>query len=133
MKIETVWQSEKQFIATDDIGHSVTIDAQESNGGKNIGQTPAELLVSALGGCMGISIMTSLENYDEGVEELRIELEGVKSDQIPKRVEKIKLTVHIKTDIKQKVVDRVVKLAHNKYCTISNSINAEIIVDVNYL
>lgn len=133
MKIETVWQSEKQFIATDDIGHSVTIDAQESNGGKNTGQTPAELLVSALGGCMGISIMTSLENYDEGVEELRIELEGVKSDQIPKRVEKIKLTVHIKTDIKQKVVDRVVKLAHNKYCTISNSINAEIIVDVNYL
>lgn len=133
MKIETVWQSEKQFIATDDKGHSVTIDAQESNGGKNIGQTPAELLVSALGGCMGITIMTSLENYDEGVEELRIELEGVKSDQIPKRVEKIKLTIHIKTDIKQKVVDRVVKLAHNKYCTISNSINAEIIVDVNYL
>lgn len=133
MKIETVWQSEKQFIATDDKGHSVTIDAQESNGGKNIGQTPAELLVSALGGCMGITIMTSLENYDEGVEELRIELEGVKSDKIPKRVEKIKLTIHIKTDIKQKVVDRVVKLAHNKYCTISNSINAEIIVDVNYL
>lgn len=133
MKIETVWQSEKQFIATDDKGHSVTIDAQESNGGKNIGQTPAELLVSALGGCMGITIMTSLENYDEGVEELRIELEGVKSDQIPKRVEKIKLTIHIKTDIKQKVVDRVVKLAHNKYCTISNSINAKIIVDVNYL
>lgn len=133
MKIRTVWQSEKQFIATDDKGHSVTIDAQESNGGKNIGQTPAELLVSALGGCMGITIMTSLENYDEGVEELRIELEGVKSDQIPKRVEKIKLTIHIKTDIKQKVVDRVVKLAHNKYCTISNSINAEIIVDVNYL
>lgn len=133
MKIETVWQSEKQFIATDDKGHSVTIDAQESNGGKNIGQTPAELLVSALGGCMGITIMTSLENYDEGVEELRIELEGIKSDQIPKRVEKIKLTIHIKTDIKQKVVDRVVKLAHNKYCTISNSINAKIIVDVNYL
>lgn len=133
MKIETVWQSEKQFIATDDKGHSVTIDAQESNGGKNIGQTPAELLVSALGGCMGITIMTSLENYDEGVEELRIELEGVKSDQIPKRVEKIKLTIHIKTDIKQKVIDRVVKLAHNKYCTISNSINAKIIVDVNYL
>lgn len=133
MKIETVWQSEKQFIATDDKGHSVTIDAQESNGGKNIGQTPAELLVSALGGCMGITIMTSLENYDEGVEELRIELEGVKSDQIPKRMEKIKLTIHIKTDIKQKVVDRVVKLAHNKYCTISNSINAKIIVDVNYL
>lgn len=133
MKIETVWQSEKQFIATDDKGHSVTIDAQESNGGKNIGQTPAELLVSALGGCMGITMMTSLENYDEGVEELRIELEGVKSDQIPKRVEKIKLTIHIKTDIKQKVVDRVVKLAHNKYCTISNSINAKIIVDVNYL
>lgn len=133
MKIETVWQSEKQFIAADDKGHSVTIDAQESNGGKNIGQTPAELLVSALGGCMGITIMTSLENYDEGVEELRIELEGVKSDQIPKRVEKIKLTIHIKTDIKQKIVDRVVKLAHNKYCTISNSINAEIIADVNYL
>ena len=133
MKIETVWQSEKQFIATDDKGHSVTIDAQESNGGKNIGQTPAELLVSALGGCMGITIMTSLENYDEGVEELRIKLEGVKSDQIPKRMEKIKLTIHIKTDIKQKVVDRVVKLAHNKYCTISNSINAKIIVDVNYL
>ncbi|HLQ75551.1 MAG TPA: OsmC family protein [Alloiococcus sp.] len=133
MKIETVWQSEKQFIATDDKGHSVTIDAQESNGGKNIGQTPAELLVSALGGCMGITMMTSLENYDEGVEELRIKLEGVKSDQIPKRMEKIKLTIHIKTDIKQKVVDRVVKLAHNKYCTISNSINAKIIVDVNYL
>lgn len=82
---------------------------------------------------MGITIMTSLDNYDEPVEELRIELEGFISDKLPKKVEKIKLTVHIKTDIQQKVVDRIVKLAHDKYCTISNSINAEIIVDINYL
>lgn len=34
MRIETIWQSGKEFTATDDKGNSVLIDAHESNGGK---------------------------------------------------------------------------------------------------
>lgn len=133
MKIQTIWQSQKQFTSTDENGHSVSIDALESNGGQETGQTPADLLVSALGGCMGISMMTSLENYDEPVEELRIDLDATKSVEVPKRIEEVKLTIQIKTDIPEKIVDRIVKLSHEKYCTISNSINADLIVEVNYL
>lgn len=133
MKIQTVWQTQKQFISTDENEHSVLIDALESNGDQGSGQTPADLLVSALGGCMGISMMTSLKNYDEPVEELRIDLDATKSEEVPKRIEEVKLTIQIKTDIPEKIVDRIVKLSHEKYCRISNSINADLIVEVNYL
>lgn len=152
MHIKTTWQGDKVFESTSADNFTVIID-DEADGRKHKtsdlesgnslgttgttiqkrGQSPAELLVSALGGCMGISIMTSLQNYKEGVETLSIDLDAKKGPKVPKAIDEIELTINIKTDIKPKIVERVVALSHEKYCTISNSINAKTTYTINFI
>lgn len=133
MKIQTTWDGNKQFTTTNEDGNQVITDAKKSSGGSEKGQTPAELLVSALAGCMGITMMTSLENYEEGVDHLELSAEGIKAEDLPSRIEKIILTIDIKTAVSKDKVDRIIKLAHDKYCTVSNSLNVDLEIHTNYL
>ncbi len=133
MGVELTWQSDLVFRAADQAdGHTVQLDAGYPISGTHNGQTPVEVLLSSLGGCMGISLMTTLKNYPSTVESLTLELEAHKADNLPNRIESIDLVVHIVTDIPQNRIERVVQLSHDKYCTISNTINADIQITLIY-
>lgn len=132
VNIKTNWESSMQFKATSEDNNSVLMDAKSDQGGDDRGQTPAELLVSAVAGCMGISMMMALKNYDQPINEFTIDAVAEKTDGVPNRVEDIHLVIDIKTEIPKKVIERVTKLAHEKYCTISNSLSTELSYDLNY-
>lgn len=73
MGVELTWQSNLEFSATDKLdGHAVQLDAGYPISGTHNGQTPVEVLLSSLGGCMGISLMTTLRNYETAVESLTL-------------------------------------------------------------
>lgn len=133
MKIKANWEGKKRIKVENEAGHQVQMDEEVDKGGDRSAMTPAELLTASLAGCMGISIMTSLLNYKESVEELSLDLDFVKSDKPPNRVEEIKMLINIKTEIPKDRIDRIVKLSHEKYCTVSNTLNAETSYEINYL
>lgn len=133
MGVELTWQSDLEFRATDKSdGHAVQLDAGHAISGTHNGQTPVEVLLSSLGGCMGISLMTTLRNYETAVESLTLELEAHKTENLPNRIESIDLVVHIITDIPKNRIERALQLSHDKYCTISNTINADIQITLIY-
>lgn len=132
VNIKTNWERNMQFNATTENNNCVLMDAKGEQGGDDKGQTPAELLVSAVAGCMGISMMMTLKNYDQPISEFSIDAVAEKTEGVPNRVEDIHLVIDIKTEIPKKVIERVTKLAHEKYCTISNSLSTELSYDLNY-
>lgn len=133
MGVELTWQSDLVFKAADQVdGHTVQLDAGHPISGTHNGQTPVEVLLSSLGGCMGISLMTTLRNYETAVESLTLELEAHKADNLPNRIESIDLVVHIVTDIPKNRIEHALQLSHDKYCTISNTINADIQIILIY-
>lgn len=132
MKLQTKWTKNHRFTVVNEDDYAVDLDGKIDKGGENTAQTPAELLVSALGGCMGMSMMASLEKYDEPVESLTIDMDAVKGEGVPNRIEKVHMTINIKTDIPKDRVERIARLSKEKYCTVSNSINAETSYELNY-
>lgn len=56
---------------------------------------------------------------------LELELDGDRAQTEPKRFTDIEITVIVDGDVPEKVLNRAVKLSHEKYCSAVNSLNAE--------
>ena len=131
---QTQWQENLRFIGRNDRDHSVQIEGPKQYGGVGTAMTPVELLLSSLGGCVSIAMMASIQEEERRqIETLNVEVEAELSDDLPKQIEKIHLTYNIKTTIPEVKMDRITKLSIEKYCTVSNSIKAELTYDINYL
>ena len=50
MKATVRWLDDVMFLAESGSGHTVTIDGPESEGGRNIGLRPVEMMLMGLGG-----------------------------------------------------------------------------------
>ena len=62
MKATVRWLDDVMFLAESGSGHTVTIDGPESEGGRNIGVRPMEMMLMGLGGCASFDVMKILEN-----------------------------------------------------------------------
>ncbi|RAK12768.1 putative redox protein [Halanaerobium saccharolyticum] len=127
MKINVDWQGDLEFKNQLASGHDLTVDAAEKSGGHNKGPRPMELLLAGLAGCTGIDIVLILRKMKTELEDFELDVEAERAEEAPKRFTKI----HIKYKLKGKKLDdrkvkRAIKLSEEKYCSASNSLNAEI-------
>ncbi|PTW02224.1 MULTISPECIES: OsmC family protein [Halanaerobium] len=127
MKINVDWQGEMEFKNQLPSGHELTVDAAAESGGHNKGPRPMELLLSGLAGCTGIDVVLILKKMKTELEDFAMEVDAERAEEPPRRFTKI----HIKYKFKGKKLDerrveRAINLSEKKYCSASNSLNAEI-------
>src|SRR6266487_4164669 len=60
ISVRATWATEWQFEIDDDTGHRVTLDVDEQDGGHNEGFRPMGMLLVAIAGCMGMSVLPIL-------------------------------------------------------------------------
>lgn len=111
------WVEGKEFEATTESNHRVTMDTAIQFGGKNQGPTPMELLLLGLGGCTGMNVIGILQKKREAVTSLEIRVEAVHADTSPTIFTDIDLIyiVHGK-DVSPKAVEEAIHLSETKYC-----------------
>ena len=129
-KITVAWQGDRGFIATNESGDQVGIKAPNPTGQ---GMSPGQLLLAALGGCMGITTIGVLEKKRQQVTAMEIDIIGEQMAEWPKSYTNIHMIYKITgTDINQKAAERAVELAETRYCTVSASlappITSEIVI-----
>ncbi|TNF55780.1 OsmC family peroxiredoxin [bacterium] len=110
-----------QFVGTSDSGHAVVMDAPESVGGSDSGQTPMEFLLTAFGGCSGMDVISILRKKRQNVKGLTIEVKGEKAETHPK----VYTTIHIDytisgEDVSEEAVKRAVDLSLERYCSVGS-------------
>jgi putative redox protein len=127
MKINVDWQGDLEFKNQLPSGHELTVDAAEKSGGQNKGPRPMELLLSGLAGCTGIDVVLILNKMKTDVEDFQMELEAERAEEAPKLFTKIHIKYKFKgKKLDERKVERAIKLSEEKYCSASNSLNAEI-------
>ncbi|MGC9366638.1 MAG: OsmC family protein [bacterium] len=119
MKAKIIRQDGMTFKA--EIGnHQLTIDAAEKFGGKNLGPSPKELLLPALGGCTGMDVVSILEKMKVTDFALTIEVEAETADEHPKVLNHINIIYTFKgKDLPEDKIHKAVNLSQDKYCGIS--------------
>lgn len=110
------------FDAVDAKGNIVAIDANEAAQNTNLGVRPMQLLLSALGGCSGIDVLSILKKQKQQVEQLTITVQGERENGVPSLWKSIHVVYEFTGALDQQKCDRAVSLSVEKYCSVAETL-----------
>lgn len=120
MKATVRWVNNAMFLGESGSGHTVVMDGPESNGGRNLGLRPMEMLLIGTGGCSSFDVVSILRKARQDVTDCEVAMEATRADAVPAVFESIHM--HFKVtgkNLSEKQVEKAVKLSADKYCSAS--------------
>ena len=119
MESTVTWNSGLAFTALQG-GHSIALDAPVASGGRDSGASPKALLLSGLGGCTGIDVVSILEKMRVPLEGFRVEASAELTDEHPKVFKSIHLRYVFKgRELPMDKLEKAVVLSMDRYCGVS--------------
>ncbi len=119
--VETKWIKNMAF-ETEVNGHKITMDAAPEVGGENLGPRPKLLMLSALGGCTGMDVVSILRKMRVDFDGVSVKVEGDLTDEHPKHFIKIHVIYEISgKDLPLDKISKAVGMSEEKYCGVSAS------------
>lgn len=102
----------------------VNIDGSEAIGGEGKGVRPMELVLMALGSCSVFDLTTILLKQRQDVEDVQVEVEGQRREEIPNIFTKIHISFLLKGNIDEVKAQKAAELAVKKYCSVHDMLAA---------
>lgn len=130
MSVRGKWQGKLQFTAEGQSGYPVRMDASVALGGEGAGNSPLELLLVGLIGCMGIGVTRLLEKMRQSPAAIEITADGIRDEAVPQALSEIHLTFHVQGDVSPSRLWQAVKLEAEQYCPVAASLKAAIVPHV---
>ena len=119
LSITTKWLENMSF-ETEVNGHKIIIDAASEVGGENKGPRPKPLMLSALGGCTGMDVISILRKMKVEPEDFRVIVEGDVTDEHPKHFFKMHVIYQFTgKNLPMDKLQKAVSLSEEKYCGVS--------------
>ena len=104
------------FVATNAKGHEVKL----SGDGSAVG--PMESVLMAIAGCSTIDIVMILEKMRQPLENIEVEVEAERREEIPRTFTKVNLHYKLTGNLKEKKVEQSINSSLEKYCSVSKMI-----------
>ncbi len=125
METTTTLLGDYEYEAVNPAGNKVHIDMRDP--GEKTGQSPTELLLSALSGCASVDLVQMLKKRKRTVNGLKVTAEGTRRDEHPRAFTHIKLHFVLDSpDASQEEFEKLGHLAAGKYCSVAGTLNSEI-------
>jgi putative redox protein len=120
------WRGDEEFEAGRPGGPTLRVD-----GHGKVAQSPVDVLLTALGSCSSIDVVSILAKRRTPVRSLEIDVVAERAnDRVPRKVLRILLTFRITgAGIEREHAERAVELAVMKYCSVKDSLDPAIKVD----
>jgi len=111
------------FVAETGSGHVICMDGAPDpdrldQSGQNMAARPMELLLAGAGGCTAYDVVLILKRSRHAVSGCTVKICAKRADTDPKVFTSIKMHFTVRgTNIAANVVERAIKLSHDKYCS----------------
>lgn len=111
------------FRVKDENGHTLQTDSSIDNGGSNYGFRPMQLVLSALGSCSAIDMVSILKKQRQKIEQFKITVEGEREeDAIPSLWRSIKVSFELHGNIDKEKAEKAGALSIEKYCSVAETL-----------
>lgn len=108
------------FTAQTGSGHLVNMDGAPDGGGQNLAPRPMELVLSGTGACTAYDVVLILRKSGQDVRHCEVQMHAERADTPPMVFTKIQFHFVVTgRNLKPNLVDRAIKLSHEKYCSAS--------------
>ena len=112
MRASVRWIENVTFLAESDSGHTVVIDGPASEGGRNIGFRPMELVLLGVGGCTSFDVISILHKSRQDVTDCKVEIEAERAGEVPSVFTRIHFNFLVKgNDLRHSQVKRAIELS----------------------
>jgi putative redox protein len=108
------------FVAETGSGHAVIMDGAPEGGGQNLAPRPMEMVLLGTGACTAYDVVLILKKNGQDVRGCEVALKADRADTDPKVFTRIEFRFTVRgRSMKPLLVERAVKLSHDKYCSAS--------------
>ena len=109
-----------RFVAQTGSGHLVTMDGAPEGGGENLAPRPMEVVLAGTGGCTAYDVVVILRKNGQDIRGCEVRLEADRAESDPKVFTRISFHFVVRgRALKPNLVERAIKLSHDKYCSAS--------------
>ena len=91
------------------------------------GPSPMQLTLQMVGACSLVDVVVGLK--ERSFSRVWVELDSTRAETTPRRFMSMTMVYHVVGDVPLKLVERVVEKSHEKYCSVSNSLDPAITID----
>lgn len=132
--VNVKWNGKRRFVAWDEGGHGVVMDAKAEYGGDGSGVRPIELVLYGIAGCTGMDVISILEKKRQVVTDFDIIVHGTqRTDEYPKIYTHIEIEYVVTgLNLKPEAVARAVQLSEEKYCSVGHMLGPQTKVTTRY-
>ncbi|MHB1136320.1 MAG: OsmC family protein [Coriobacteriia bacterium] len=132
--VNVKWNGRRRFVAWDEAGHGVVMDAKSEYGGDGSGVRPVELVLYGLAGCTAMDVISILEKKRQVVTDLDIVVKGTqRTEEYPKIYEHIEVEYIVTgVGVKPEAVARAIELSEEKYCSVKGMFGPQVRVVTSY-
>ena len=125
METQLKWAGNAAFIGRASSGHTVVMDGPAEGGGRNLGPRPMEMLILGMGACSTYDVVSILKKSRQEITGCEIKVTSRRADSDPKVFTDIHIHFVVSgTNLKEKQVERAIKLSAEKYCSASIMLGA---------
>jgi putative redox protein len=111
------------FVASNENGNTVHIDASPEIGGTNQGMRPMQMLLAAFGGCSSIDVVNILKKQKQDLRDIKITVTGEREDgAVPSLFVNVHAHFKLFGKLDNDKAEKAVSLSVDKYCSVAKTL-----------
>ena len=116
-KVTTTWKNKMLLESDNPLGKNLLMESGHDFGGSNQGLSPKALMLSSLGGCTGLDVLSLLKKIRVEIEDFKVIVNGELTEEHPKYYDKVSIDYYFTgTDLNEEKIKKVVSLSEERYC-----------------
>jgi len=124
-RVAVVWEGAMRFRGGEPGGPTSLVDADNAEA-----PGPTLMLLMAAAACSGADVVSILERMRAGLESLRIDVVGLRREEVPRRFASIRFDFHLRgAGLDEAKARHAIDLSLEKYCSVVHSLAPDITVE----
>ncbi len=105
------WTGGDGLLCTNSNGQSLELDWEN-------GPSPMQVTLQMIGACSLVDVVIGLK--ERPFTKVWVELDSTRAETSPRVFKTVEMIYHVKGDIPEKLLERIVEKSHEKLCSVSN-------------
>ena len=134
-KVTTTWKNKMLLESDNPLGKNLLMESGPDSGGSNQGLSPKALMLSSLGGCTGLDLLSLLKKMRVEIEDFKVIVNGELTEEHPKYYDKVSIDYYFTgTDLNEEKIKKAVSLSEERYCGVIKMFRAfaEITIAIHF-
>lgn len=116
-KVTTTWKNDMLLESDNPHGNHVLMETGPDFGGSDQGLNPKALMLSSIGGCTGLDVLSLLKKMRVEVADFKVIVNGELTEEHPKYYDKVSIDYYFTgTDLNEDKINKAVSLSEERYC-----------------